>query len=78
MKNIEIDIENRRYIVCIMDRDGTVLKETGYESTYAVADAFARNARAEHGKCQAICESTGNHWLRTYTTEHKSVNNLQI
>ena len=66
VKSIGIDIGKRRCIVCIMNRDGTVLKETGYESTYAAADAFARNARTEHGKCQAACESTGNHWIKTY------------
>ena len=40
--------------------DGTVLEETGYENTYAAATAFARKARREYGKCQAVCESTGN------------------
>ena len=66
VKSIGIDIGKRRCIVCAMDRNGTVLEETGYENTYAVADAFARKARREYGKCQAACESTGNLWIRTY------------
>ena len=66
MKSIGIDIGKRRCIVCIMDRNGTVLEETGYENTYAAADAFARKARREYGKCQAVCESTGNLWIKTY------------
>ena len=66
MKSIGIDIGKRRCIVCIMDRNGTVLEETGYENAYAAADAFARKARREHEKCQAVRESTGNLWIKTY------------
>ena len=66
MKNIGIDIGKRRCIVCVMDKNGTVLKEMGYDSTYAAADAFARKARTAYGKCQAVCESTGNLWIKTY------------
>ena len=66
MKSIGIDIRKRRCIVCIMDRNGTVLEETGYENTYAAATALARKARREYGKCQAVCESTGNLWIKTY------------
>ena len=66
MKSIGIDIGKRRCIVCIMDRNGTVLEETGYENTYAAATAFARKAKREYGKCQAVCESTGNLWIKTY------------
>ena len=47
-------------------QEGTVLEETGYENTYAAATAFARKARREYGKCQAVCESTGNLWVKTY------------
>ena len=66
MKSIGIDIGKRRCIVCTMDRNGTVLEETGYENTYAAATAFARKAKREYGKCQAVCESTGNLWIKTY------------
>ena len=66
MKSIGIDIGKRRCIVCTMNRNGTVLEETGYENTYAAATAFARKARMEYGKCQAVCESTGNLWIKTY------------
>ena len=66
MKSIGIDIGKRRCIVCTMDRNGTVLEETGYENTYASATAFARKARRKYGKCQAVCESTGNLWIKTY------------
>ena len=45
MKSIGIDIGKRRCVVCIMDRNGTVLGETGYENTYAATTASARKAR---------------------------------
>ena len=66
MKSIGIDIGKRRCIVCIMDRNGIVLEETGCENTYAAADAFARKAKKEYGKYQVVCKSTGNLWIKTY------------
>ena len=66
VKSIGIDIGKRRCIVCTVDRNGTVLEETGYENTYAAATALARKAKREYGKCQAVCESTGNLWIKTY------------
>ena len=69
MKSIGIDIGKRRCIVCIMDEDGVVLEETGYDNTSAAAAALAKRAMAAYGKCQAVCESTGNLWIKTYTAE---------
>ena len=66
MKSIEIDIGKRRCIVCIMDEDGAVLEETGYDNTSAAAAALAKRAMAAYGKCQVVCESTGNLWIKTY------------
>ena len=66
MKSIGIDIGKRRCIVCIMDEDGAVLEETGYDNTSAAAAALAKRAMAAYGKCQAVCESTGNLWIKTY------------
>ena len=37
-----------------------------YSTVYATATAFARKARREYGKCQTVCESTGNLWIKTY------------
>ena len=37
IKNIGIDIGKRRCIVCIMEQNGTVIEETGYDNTYAAA-----------------------------------------
>ena len=66
MKSIGIDIGKRGCIVCIMDRNGAVLEETGYKNTYAAADALARKTKREYGKCQVVCESTGDLWIKTY------------
>ena len=43
MKSIGIDIGKRRCIVCTMDRNGTVLEETGYENTYTAEYNFVNN-----------------------------------
>ena len=66
VKSIEIDIGKRRCIVCIMDEDGAVLEETGYDNTSAAAAALAKRAMAAYRKCQVVCESTGNLWINTY------------
>ena len=66
MKNIGNDIGKRRCVVCIMEQNGTVIEQTGYDNTFAAAAAFARKARTVYGKCQAVCESTGNHWIKTH------------
>ena len=66
VKSIGIDIGKRRCIVCIMDGGGAVLEETGYDNTSVAAAALAKRAMAAYGKCQAVCESTGNLWIKTY------------
>ena len=58
MKSTGIDIGKRRCIVCIMDRNGTVLEEAGYEDTYAATTAFARKARRGTGNAIAPTESS--------------------
>ncbi len=45
--------------------DGTVLEESWYHNTADGACGFAARAKAEYGTCKAVCESTGNHWVKT-------------
>ena len=68
MKSIGIDIGKRRCIVCTMDRTGTEQswRRRDTRTPTPAATAFARKARREYGKCQAVCESTGNLWIKTY------------
>ena len=66
VKSIGIDIGKRRCVVCVINQDGTILEEAGYDNTYGAARSFAKKAVAKYGKCQAVCESTTNLWLKTF------------
>ena len=64
-KSIGIDTGKRKCVTCVMDADGTVLEESWYHNTADGACRFAARARAEYGTSKAVCESTGNHWVKT-------------
>ena len=59
VKSIGIDIGKKRRVVCVIDRSGMILEETGYDNTYGAARSFAKTV-AKCGKCQTVCESTAN------------------
>ena len=71
MNNIAVDIGKRRCIVCIMNDKGTILEETSYDNTSRDADSFAKQAIRKYGICRAVCESTGNLWIKTYEAFEK-------
>ena len=48
-----------------MNADGDILEESGYDNTSDDARKFARRVKAKYGPCKAVCESTGNHWIKT-------------
>ena len=48
-----------------MSADGDILEESGYGNTSDDARKFARRVKAKYGPCKAVCESTGNHWIKT-------------
>ena len=48
-----------------MEHDGTILEESSYGSTSKGASEFAARVKAAYGQCRAVCESTGNHWIKT-------------
>ena len=69
MKNIGIDIDKRKYVVCVMDNMGRMLEESTYENTPADAKEFACRMKKEYsrrGQCRAACEITGNMRLKTF------------
>lgn len=66
MKYIGNDIGKNKCIVCIMDDNGTILEKTSYNNTFEDANNFAKEVILKYGQCQAVCESTGNLWLKTY------------
>ena len=71
MNNIAVDVGKRRCIVCIMNDKGTILEETSYDNTSRDADSFAKQAIRKYGICRAVCESTGNLWIKTYEAFEK-------
>jgi len=72
MKNIGIDIGKKKCFICVMDEKGTILEETDYENTLHHAKAFARIMIEKYGECRAVCESTGNMWIKTYESFEKN------
>ena len=48
-----------------MDSDGKILEESSYDNRHDEATKFAKDAKAKYVECQAVCESTGNHWIKT-------------
>lgn len=72
MKYIGNDIGKNKCVVCIMDDDGLVLEKTSYDNTFENATNFAKDMIQKYGQCQAVCESTGNLWLKTYEAFEKN------
>ncbi len=64
-KSIGIDIGKRKCVACVMEHDGVILEESSYDNTAKDALEFATSAKARYGTCRAVCESTGNHWIKT-------------
>ena len=48
-----------------MDSDGKILEESSYDNRHDEATKFAKDSKAKYVECQAVCESTGNHWIKT-------------
>ncbi len=64
-KSIGIDIGKRKCVTCVMSHEGTILEESSYNNTSRDSSEFAAYAKATYGQCRAVCESTGNHWIKT-------------
>ena len=64
-KSIGIDIGKRKCVACIMDHKGAILEKSSYNNTSRDASEFAAYAKTAYGQCRAVCESTGNHWIKT-------------
>ncbi|MDE0243591.1 MAG: IS110 family transposase [Candidatus Kaiserbacteria bacterium] len=49
-----------------MNDERNVLEETTYENHLANASVVAARIAKEYGKCKAVCESTGNMWIKSF------------
>jgi transposase len=63
-----------------MDSEGSIIEETKYNNTLEQAEYFASSIKKKHGsdaggggdgESKAVCESTGNLWLKTYQAFEK-------
>lgn len=61
-----------------MDAGGAVLEEFSYGNRYDEVLKTAKRCKAKYGQCQAVCESTGNHWVRTADAFEKAGVPLQL
>ena len=66
MKSIGINIGKKKCVASVMNQKGTVLEGSSYENTIHGAKEFAAKMRLKYQKCQAVCEATGNMWIKTY------------
>jgi transposase len=70
---IAVDIGKKNCVVCITDKDGSIVEETKYNNTFQEAERFAShlNKKYDNIQCHAVCESTANMWLKTYEAFEK-------
>ena len=76
MKNIGIDIGKKKCFICVMDEKGDILEEFDYDNTSHGAETFAKMMNKKYTECHAVCESTGNMWIKTFESFEK--NNIPI
>jgi transposase len=70
---IAVDIGKKNCVVCITDKDGSIIEETKYDNTLQEAERFASHLDKiyDYRKCHAVCESTANMWIKTYEAFEK-------
>lgn len=71
LKNIAVDIAKKKCIACIIDESGDILEETSFDNTLKNASLFAEDVLQRYQNCQAVCESTGNLWIKIHDTFEK-------
>ena len=69
MKYIGINIGKKSCSACIKDAAGKIIHEIKYPNTVRDAEMLIKDL--PRGRYAAVCESTGNMWLKTYETLEK-------
>lgn len=68
MNYIGIDIGMLKCAACVMDESGNILYEAGFDNSIKYTKEFADYVKQKYGSCTAVCESTGNMWIRVFAT----------
>jgi predicted NBD/HSP70 family sugar kinase len=58
MNYIGVDIGKRNCVVCVMDSNGSIIKETNYNNTLEQAESFASSIKRKRGggsRSIAVC-----------------------
>ena len=72
MKYVGIDIGMRKCAVCVIDDNKKILLETTYDNKAEQAAACASAITSEYGPCKAVCEPTGNMWIKSFEAFEKA------
>jgi transposase len=73
---VSIDIGKRNCVVCVTNKEGTIIEETKYDNTLSEARDFAQHIDSQYKStnCMAVVESTANMWIKTYKAlEHAGI-----
>jgi transposase len=73
---VAIDIAKKKCVTCAMNEDGSISETSSYSNSSFEAAAFAKQLVERYGECEAVVESTGNMWIKTY--EAFELNGIKI
>ena len=70
---IAVDIGKKNCVVCVTNKDSSIIEETKYDNILEEAERFASDLDKKYNssRCHAVCESTANMWLKTYEAFEK-------
>jgi transposase len=66
LKYVGVDVAKVKAVCCIVNPDGSIAEETSYPNTSHDAATFAKQVIGKHGEFEAVLESRGNLWVKTY------------
>jgi transposase len=63
---VGIDIGKKNCVACVMNEDGSISELSSYPNSAFDAMSFAKRVAEKYGAYEAVMESTGNMWYKTY------------
>ena len=78
IKYIGINIGMKKCAMCVIDGGKKILEEAAYDNTAKDAVAYAKKIALGHDTCKAVCESTGNMWIKSFEAFEKAGIHIQL